>query len=133
MQKLKAMDVIDEIMTTIELKQVTKSQMWVDIHRMVFKIKPVSGDIALFERIQAFFLKPLWKMGRADEIVQKYLYNLSGEEQEVLFDFLEEFEYKTQLDFNHQLIKKSLHHSIPKTPLKLEVFKDGANTPKLIN
>lgn len=133
MQKYKASDVIDEIITTIELARVTNTQMSADILRMGFKIKPVSGDIATFENIRTFFLKPLWKMGRVDEIVQKYLSQLPEMEQETLFNFLEEFEYKTQDDFNRQLIKRGKKNDQRITPLRIEVFKNNSNGSKLVN
>ncbi len=133
MHRYKASDVIDEIITSIELCQVTKSQMVTDIQRMGFKIKPISGDIAVFEKIRRHFLKPLWKMGRVDEIVQKYIYQLTEDEKDILFDFLEEFEYKTQVDFNHQLVKKSKSTAFSNNPLKLEVFKDDGTVAKVIN
>lgn len=133
MNKYKATDVIDEIINTIELARVTPSQMVADIQRMGFKIKPVSGDIEVFDKIRRHFLKPLWKMGRVDEIVQKYLYELSDEEQEILFDFLEEFENKTQVDLNRKLINKTKSRFSAENPLKIEVFKDETSSSKLIN
>lgn len=133
MQKYKAIDVIDEIITQIELAKVSTTQMVEDVQRMGFKIKPISGDIATFESIRAQFLKPLWKMGRVDEIVQKYLFQLTEAEQETLFNFLEEFEFKTQDDFNYQLTKRGKNFDKPIRPLRIEVFKDNVESTKLVN
>lgn len=133
MNKIKVLDVIDEIIINIELANVSRSQMFRDIKRMGFKIKPVSGDITTFEKIQFYFLKPLWKMGMVDEIVQKYLYELEDEEREILFDFLREFEHKTQADFNQDLLKKKRLDKTTKFPLKLEIFRDRFNSSKVAN
>ena len=70
---------------------------------------------------------------QVDEIVQKYLYELSDEEQEILFDFLEEFENKTQVDLNRKLINKTKSRFSAENPLKIEVFKDETSSSKLIN
>src|SRR3990167_972772 len=121
---LKASDVIDKILTETEYVTHSRQSMVADIQRIGLRIKPIIGDIEWFSTVQRYFLKPLWKMAKVDEIVNKYFDTLDFNEQEALMLFLEGYDSQNQNDFNRAVMRNnsSLLRK-EKQILKLEVIK----------
>ncbi len=116
---LKAIEIIEEIVKTIDDLPLTDTDVVKDIATMRFKIRSLSGNFAAPSMFHRNILRSLWKIGKIDEIVSKSFDKLATTEKEKLINYLDSLE-----DLEPFLGETT--DGTSKEIFALEVFRDAA-------
>lgn len=105
-------------------------EMYQDVRMMKFKIRPVSGDIALLNVRNTQFVETLWSLGKLDEIFQREFNKLAPQQQEIFYRIFDNMYQK----FQNQLNTISLKPDSPSERsqiFELEIYKDASLKKKV--
>lgn len=98
--------------------------MYNEVLMMKFKIKPLQGDISLFNVKNSRLIEVLWSLGKLDELFQKEYRKLSLAEQEIFFKAFDEVHRKLQGELNGINLKtEQLSRLSP--VVEMEIFKEN--------
>lgn len=132
-KKINLLDLVKKITQEVEKSNPSIEQMIEEIKMMQFKIRPIAGDIFQLLSQKHAFLTWLWRIGKVDEIVSRYLKNLTPKEREIVFDYLnrwyEEYEKKMASSFLSFQEKPDPSFMV----LELEVFRRKIYSKKQLN
>ncbi|KXK11801.1 MAG: hypothetical protein UZ22_OP11002000247 [Microgenomates bacterium OLB23] len=106
MRRRTAFDIIKQIHSEIEEQTVPIEAMVRDIQMMGFKIRPLVGDISIITKMHDEVVRSLWKVGKIDEIINNYMYELDEDDQDRLIDYLKKMEVEAENRIRDSLQKK---------------------------
>ncbi len=125
--KKSAIDIIRQITLEVEDPAVTHEMMMRDIYMMKFKIRSHIGDISQLEAKQQDFIKALWKIAKADDIISESIYELDEDDQDALIQYFNMMEDRIHENMQHSLRKlgKRSGKMMRRLPfLKVEIYKE---------
>ncbi len=96
--------------------------MYEEIQMMKFKVKPVKGDIGVFNLKNKRLIEVLWSLGKLDEFFQKEFFHIKPSQREIFFRMFDDIAQRYQLQLNQVTLKKE---RVEKGGgLEMEIFKE---------
>jgi len=96
--------------------------MYEEIQMMKFKVKPLKGDIAIFNLKNKKLIETLWSLGKLDELFQKELFHVRPSQRETFFKIFDDLTQKYQLQLNQIPLKREEVEKI--SAFEMEIFKE---------
>ncbi len=104
--------------------------MFDEIRMMQFKIKPMQGDILVFNLQDKQLIELLWSLGKLDELFQHEYKRLSIKEKNTFFRIFDSMYQKLQTELNKlNLHKEQIARSSP--AVEMEIFREQQARRKL--
>lgn len=115
----------------ILIRKPTYEEMYNQVRMMRFKIKPLQGDISVFNAKNNRLIEVLWSLGKLDEVYQKRVLHLDATQREIFFRVFDDVYHKLQGELNQINLKSENIRVDSPTPLEMEIFKEYKNNKKL--
>lgn len=114
--------IFDDFQKTM-LRKPSYKVMFDEIRMMQFKIKPMQGDILLFNLQDRRLVELLWSLGKLDELFQHEYKRLSGKNKGIFFRIFDSMHQKFQIELNQlNLRKEQVTKSSP--TVEMEIYKE---------
>jgi len=112
---------LEDLKKIIENKPSTET-MYAEVQMMKFKVKPLRGDVAIFNLKNKKLIETLWSLGKLDELFQKELFHVKPSQREIFFKIFDDLTQKYQLQLNQIPLKRE---EIEKASVfEMEIFKE---------
>ncbi len=100
-----------------------------EVRMMRFKIRPIQGDISLFNFSDKRLIEILWSLGKLDDFFQREFKDLTFEQKETFFRFFDDVykQFQEQLNKMSPTVEKKIDGS---SVLEMEVFKEKLTKKK---
>ncbi len=98
--------------------------MYNEVLMMKFKIKPLQGDISLFNVKNNRLIEVLWSLGKLDELFQKEYRQLPSSEQKIFFRAFNEMHNRLQGELNEINLKTEQLSNLSPV-VEMEIFKEN--------
>lgn len=124
MVKIKNKDVLNllENLKKIIENKPPAAVMYEEIQMMKFKVKPIKGDIGIFNLKNTKLIEALWSLGKLDELFQKELFHIKPSQRDIFFRMFDDLSHKYQLQLNQTTLKRE---EVEKGPnFEIEIFKE---------
>lgn len=98
-------------------------QMMDEVRMMKFKVRPMQGDILLFNLQDKKLIEALWSLGKLDELFHNKYQKLSLKEKGVFFRIFDSMYQKLQSDLGRINLRRDKASYISPT-VEIEIFKE---------
>ncbi len=102
----------------------TYQQMYEELRMMNFKIRPLQGDLSLFNLSDERLVELLWKLGKLDEFFQKEYQQLDGKEKNVLVRYIDSMHDEFQKQLNRLNLRAEKPSGVSSL-IEMEIFKES--------
>ena len=124
-QKKQLNDILEIIKKVNEIikKKPSYEQMIKEVQMMNFKIKPITGNLTLFNLNYKKFLEFLWSLGKIEEFLFKERIDINQDKEEFLINLFKKihFQYENELE-KINLSEKA--HEKKNNTLEIEIIKE---------
>lgn len=100
-------------------------QMMDEVRMMKFKVRPMQGDVLLFNMLDERFIEALWNLGKLDELFQNQYQKLSQKNKQLFFRIFDSMYEKLQSELNKINLRRVKTSNISPV-LEIEIFKERA-------
>lgn len=114
--------IFDHFHKSIQKKPSSKLMMD-EVRMMKFKVRPMQGDILLFNLQDERLIGVLWSLGKLDELFQNKYQKLSQKDKGVFFRIFDSMYQKLQLELGRINLRRDKVSSISPT-VEIEIFKE---------
>lgn len=114
--------IFDDFQKMIQRKR-TYQEMIDEVRMMKFKIRPIHGDILLFNLKDERLIEALWSLGKLDELFHDKYHGLSSKDKSTFFRILDGMHQRLQAELGRINLRKD---KLSQTPLvvEMEIFKE---------
>lgn len=116
------LQIFDTFQKTIQNKPSHK-QMMNEVRMMKFKVRPMQGDILLFNLQDERLIELLWSLGKLDELFHDKYQKLSSKDRGVFFRIFDSMYQKLQSDLGRINLRRDKASNISPT-VEIEIFKE---------
>lgn len=116
------LQIFDTFQKAIQNKPPHK-QMINEVRMMKFKVRPMQGDILLFNLQDERLIEALWSLGKLDELFHNKYQKLSLKEKGVFFRIFDSMYQKLQSDLGRINLRRDKTSDISPT-VEIEIFKE---------
>jgi NCAIR mutase (PurE)-related protein len=104
-------------------KKPTYEQMVEEVRMMKFKVRPMQGDILLFNLKDEGLIEILWNLGKLDELFQNKYAQLSKKDKGVFFRIFDSMYQRYQTELSKINLRKDKTANVSPT-VEMEIFKE---------
>lgn len=105
-------------------------KMFEEVRMMKFKIRPLQGDVSDLNLRDKQFIEILWNLGKLDDFFHKESTNLTSDQKEVFFRFLDDLYERFQTQLNKVDLKMPTE-TFSTSTIEMEIFKEDILKKKL--
>lgn len=104
-------------------KKPSHKQMMEEVRMMKFRVRPMQGDILLFNLQDERLIEVLWSLGKLDELFQNKFQKLSSKDKSVFFRIFDSMYQNFQSELGKINLRKDKPSNISPT-VEIEIFKE---------
>lgn len=104
-------------------KKPSHKRMMEEVRMMKFKVRPMQGDILLFNLQDKRLIEVLWSLGKLDELFQNKYQKLSTKERDVFFRIFDSMYQGLQSELGRINLRKDRAANMSPT-VEMEIFKE---------
>lgn len=108
--------------------KLSHEQMVRDVYMMKFKIRPLQGDVSKLDFSNTIFVETIWRLGKMDDFIEKYLHTIDKNQEHAFFHYFEGIYQQLQNTLN------SLHFGsqtgdifVKRDFVEMEIYKERKN------
>ncbi len=120
--EIDVLNIFDNFQKTI-LKKPSHKLMMDEVRMMKFKVRPMQGDILLFNLQDERLIEVLWSLGKLDELFQNKYQKLSSKDKGVFFRIFDSMYQRLQSELGRINLRRDKASSISPT-VEIEIFKE---------
>lgn len=94
-----------------------------EVRMMKFKVRPMQGDILLFNLQDGRLIEILWSLGKLDDLFHNKYQKLSQKDKGVFFRIFDSMYQKLQLELGRINLRRDKVSSVSPT-VEIEIFKE---------
>lgn len=100
-----------------------------------FKIHPIFGDIEILKKKEKELVSALWQIGKIEEIINKNYKNITVDELQAIFEFINFIKNKNQnFEISEEnFLSQKLKNKNKDLNLEMEIFQEESFSKKIIN
>lgn len=114
--------IFDNFQKTIQ-KKPSHKHMMDEVRMMKFKVRPMQGDILLFNLQDKRLIEMLWSLGKLDELFQNKYQKLSSKDKGVFFRIFDSMYQNLQSELGKINLRRDKASNISPT-VEIEIFKE---------
>lgn len=99
------------------------SQMVEEVQMMKFKVRPMQGDVLLFNLKDEQLIEALWSLGKLDELFQSKYEKLSLKDKGVFFRIFDSMYQKFQTELSRINLRRDRTANVSPV-VEMEIFKE---------
>ena len=120
--EIDVLKIFNSFQKTIQ-KKPTHKLMMDEVLMMKFKVRPMQGDILLFNLQDERLIEALWSLGKLDELFQNKYQKLSSKDKGVFFRIFDSMYQRLQSELGKINLRRDKTSSISPT-VEIEIFKE---------
>jgi len=120
--KIDVIRIFDLFQKSIQRKPSYK-EMIEEVRMMKFKVRPMQGDVLLFNLRDERLIEVLWNLGKLDELFQNKYKKLSSQDKGVFFRIFDGMYQRLQTELSQINLRRDKPSNISPT-VEMEIFKE---------
>jgi hypothetical protein len=114
--------IFDDFQKMIQ-KRRSYQEMMDEVRMMKFKIRPMQGDILLFNLKDERLIEVLWGLGKLDQLFQNTYHRLSSKDKNIFFRIFDGMHQKLQAELGRINLRKDRLIQTPPV-VEMEIYKE---------